>query len=818
VLKEHVSGNPQAWLTSFQCSPYHQNSAFYPIIDTLERVVLQFSRNDALQDRQAKLEGFLVQYGLSLPETLPLFAALLSLPLPERYAPLNLTPERQKQETRAVLLTILLKRAAKQPLLLLVEDLHWIDPSTLELLSLIVDQGPTTGILAVFTCRPDFESPWTARSHLTQVTLNRLTRKQVADMVDRVAGGKILPAELIEQIAVKTDGVPLFVEELTKMVLESGLLEDHEDHYELSEPLPALAIPTTLHDSLMARLDRLATVKDVAQLAATLGREFTFELLKAVSPLEEKILDRELSQLVQAGLLYQQGVPPQATFIFKHALIQDAAYQSLLKSKRQQYHARIAKVLVERFPAVAETEPELVAHHLTEAELTTQATEWWERAGKLAVQRSANFEAVNHFNKGLDVLARDPATQKRDERELELRTRLCMPLYVTTGYASPQTEANYARMELLSERLGASAKLLRVWWGQAAMTLVRAELRTTLVKMQRFMDLAKHAGDANAMIAGHRVLQYVHLARGDLRISRAELEQAIKAYDRRMEDSFIATYDMSPVPCATCILFLAVQQLGYLDQAASLINQAIGDAKQSRHPPTLAYVLFSVALFWMIGGDATRVRQVTDELLALIQTNDIRLYNSYCDVLVGWTTAKSGDLEGGLRLMRRGAAARKAVQANLWVPVHLTREAELLNEHRRIDEALEVLHRAEASIEETEQRYAAAELYRLRAVTLVGMHAAPAEIEKTFQQALETAQQQEAKLWELRAAVSYAEYLRNYGRVREARALLEPVYEWFTEGLDTGALETAKRMLETLTPNALAGTQANGRRVAAHDR
>ncbi len=369
VLKEHVSGNPRAWLTSFRCSPYHENSAFYPIIDTLERIVLEFGRDDTVEDRLAKIEGFLVQYGMSLPETVPLLAALLSVPLPERYPPLNLSPEKQKQKVLSVLLTMLLKRAARQPLLCIVEDLHWIDPSTLEFLNLIVDQGPMTSILAVFTCRPDFALPWTGRSHLTQVTLNRLTRRQVAEMVSRVAQGKALPAELIQQIAIKTDGVPLFVEELTKMVLESGLLKERDGHYELSEPLPALAIPTTLHGSLMARLDLLSTVKEVAQLAATLGREFTFELLKAVSPLEEDVLERELSQLMEAGLLYRQGVLQQATFIFKHALIQEAAYQSLLKTKRQQYHQHIADVLEGHFAGSADIKPELVAHHLTEAGL-----------------------------------------------------------------------------------------------------------------------------------------------------------------------------------------------------------------------------------------------------------------------------------------------------------------------------------------------------------------------------------------------------------------------------------------------------------------
>src|SRR5262252_1491638 len=351
VLTEHVAAEPQAWLTPCQCSPYYQNTALYPVIDLLERVVLRFEREESLAQKLRKLEGFLVQYGLPLAEAVPLFTTLLSLPLLTEYAPLTMSPEQQKQQTLQALLTILLRIADQQPVLFVMEDLHWVDPTTLEFLSLLADQAPTARILALFTFRPDFSPPWTGRSHLTQVALHRLTRPQAAEIIHRVAHGKALPPEVVAQVVTKTDGVPLFVEELTKMVLESGLLQEQDDRYELTGPLPSLAIPTTLHDSLMARLDRLAAVKALAQLGATLGREFSYELLRAVAPWDEGTLQRGLQQLVEAEFLYQQGLPPHATYLFKHALIQDAAYQSLLRSTRQQYHQRIAQVLEERFPA-----------------------------------------------------------------------------------------------------------------------------------------------------------------------------------------------------------------------------------------------------------------------------------------------------------------------------------------------------------------------------------------------------------------------------------------------------------------------------------
>src|SRR5262245_6630222 len=358
VVKAHVAGAPH---TRWACRalPYHQNSALYPLLDLFERA-LQLQSEDSPDARLGKLEEALTAAVVPLQEVVPLLAALLSLPLPPRYAPLTLSPQRQKEQTLHAILAVLLALADQQPVLFIVEDLHWVDPSTLELLDLLIDQVPSACIFTLLTCRPEFHLPWTLRAHLTQLTLSRLPRTQAETLVGRVTAGKALPGEVLQQITARTDGVPLFVEELTKMVLESGLLHEGDDRYELAGPLPPLAIPTTLHDSLMARLDRLAAVKAVAQLGATLGRAFPYALLQAVSPLDEGTLQQALVQLVEAELLYQRGVPPQATYLFKHALIQEAAYQSLLKSTRQQYHQRIAQVLAEQFSDIAETQPELL--------------------------------------------------------------------------------------------------------------------------------------------------------------------------------------------------------------------------------------------------------------------------------------------------------------------------------------------------------------------------------------------------------------------------------------------------------------------------
>jgi len=414
-------GNEGLTSIVLRCSPYYTNSALYPVIDHLQRL-LHFRREDTPEEKLDKLEHSLRAYRFARDEmTLQLFAVLLSVPLPDgRYPPLPLSPQQQKRKTAEALVAWLVEAAERQPLLAVWEDLHWADPSTLELLSLIIDQSRTAHMLTLLTYRPEFQPPWSPQSHLTHLTLNRFTHPQVELLIAQAMHGKPLPAEVVQQVVAKTDGVPLFVEELLKMVLESGLVREEADRYVLTGPLPPLAIPATLQDSLMARLDRLAPVKEVAQLGAVLGRSFSYELIRAVAPMDVVTLQHGLAQLVDAELLYQRSVPPQATYLFKHTLIQDTAYQSLLKSTRQQYHQRIAQVLEERFPETAATQPELLGQHYTEAGLSAQAIEYWQRAGQLASQRSAYVEAFAHLTKGLEVLRTLPDTPERIQHELVL--------------------------------------------------------------------------------------------------------------------------------------------------------------------------------------------------------------------------------------------------------------------------------------------------------------------------------------------------------------------------------------------------------------
>ena len=520
------------------------------MIELLERVALRFDRDEAPQQKLRKLEGFVVQYGLPLTEAVPLLAALLSLPLSTDYAPLVLSPEQQKQKTLHALLTILLKIAAQQPVLFVMEDLHWVDPSTLEFLTLLVDQGPTARILALFTCRPDFSPPWSGRSHLTQVTLNRLPRRQAAELTGRVAHGKALPAEVVEQVVAKTDGVPLFVEELTKMVLESGLIQEQAERYELTGPLPPLAIPTTLHDSLMARLDRLAAVKGLAQLGATLGREFAYDLLQAVSLWDEATLRHGLHQLVAAEFLYQRGVPPQATYVFKHALIQEAAYQSLLRSTRQRYHQHIAQVLETRFPETAETQPELVAHHYTAAGLSAPAIPYWQRAGQHASDRSANVEAISHLSTGIELLQTLPETPEHTQHALTLHIALGAALQIAKGHAAPEVEHAYTQARALCQQVGETPELVPVLFGLWRFYVLRPELHTARELGETMLRLTQRTDDPTLVVMAHWALGLTWLWLGALPAARQHLEEAIARYTPDQRRVMVFRVGNEPgVPC-----------------------------------------------------------------------------------------------------------------------------------------------------------------------------------------------------------------------------------------------------------------------------
>jgi TOMM system kinase/cyclase fusion protein len=798
-LMEHVATEPQAWLTPCQCSPYYQNSALYPMIELLERVALRFEREESPEQKLSKLEGFVVQYGLPLAEVVPLFAALLSLPLTADYVPLTVSPEQQKQKTLQALLTIMLRIAAQQPMLFVMEDLHWVDPSTLELLSLLVDQGPTARILALFTFRPDFSPPWTGRSYLTQVTLPRLPRRQAAEMTGWVAHGKALPAEVMEQVVAKTDGVPLFVEELTKMVLESGLLQDQEDRYALTGPLPALAIPATLHDSLMARLDRLAAVKGLAQLGATLGREFSYALLQAVSSWDEGTLRRGLQQLVEAEFLYQQGLPPQATYLFKHALIQEAAYQSLLRSTRQRHHQHITQVLEAQFPAICETQPELLAHHSTEAGLHEEAIGYWQKAGQRAIERSANLEAIGHLTIGLEVLKTLPDTPERTQQELTLHTALGVPLRAIKGLAAPEVGHVYARARELCQQVEETPQLFPVLRGLWEFYELQGELQTARELGEQLLTLAQRVREVELLLVAHNVLGDTLVWLGEFAVAREHLEQGMALYNPQQHRShaFLYGYD-SGVHCLSFAAW-ALWYLGYPDQALRRIHEALTLAQELSHPFSLAFALAFAAWLHQLRREEQAAQEWAAAAIALSTDQGFPFWVAWGTILRGWALAEQGQRAKGIAQMRQGITAWRATGAELQRPYYLALLAEAYGKAGQAEEGLSVLAEALTAVHKTGERQYEAELYRLTGELLRKQDGSDEqEAESCLRQAVDVAHQQQAKSLELRAAMSLSRLWQSQGKRAEARELLAPIYGWFTEGFDTADLQEAKALLAEL--------------------
>jgi class 3 adenylate cyclase/predicted ATPase len=800
-LQEHVAADPQAWLTPCQCSPYFQHTALYPLIDLLERVVLQFNRDEAPAQKLRKLEGLVAQYGLDLPETVPLFADLLALPLSQGYAPLSQSAEQQRQRTLQALVSLLLRRAARQPVLFVVEDLHWADPTTLELLGLLVDQGPLARILALLTCRPEFAAPWTGRAHVTHLTLSRLTHRQAAEMVAQVAGEKPLPGEVRTQIVERTDGVPLFVEELTRMVLESGLLRATEERFELDGPLPSLAIPATLHDSLLARLDRQGDAKEVAQLASALGREFSYELLRAVAPWEEPTLRAALGRLVEAELLYQRGLPPEATYTFKHALIQEAAYQSQLKSRRQQVHRRIAEVLAARFPEVAAAQPELLAHHYTEAGLAAEAPPYWCRAGRQAVERSAYPEGISHLERGVALVSSLPDTLERARQELELQVTLGLALLVTRGYTALEVERAYGRARDLCHHVGDFSRLVPILRGLWAFHLIRGALQTARELSSEMLRVAEEQGDQELLLAAHYMCGLVEYFSDGLAAGRAHLETCIGLYDTwytpQRQRVHILTYGQDFGITGLAHLAHALALEGYVDQALRRHAAVLRVAQEPGHPFTTAHCLVNVAAVRCLRREAAAVQHETETAIALAAEHRFPYMLAQAQVNHGWGRCMRGHGAEGLAELQQGITTMRRLGTVALLPQFLCLLAEAHMHLGQTDEALAAVGDGLALVDHMRQSNFLAELLRLRGELLLEQDAAAAE--GCFSQALAVAREQGAHALELRAVLSLGRLWQRQGRTAEAHALLAECYGWFTEGFDTADLRAAQALLSELS-------------------
>jgi class 3 adenylate cyclase/predicted ATPase len=778
----------------FRCLPYYKNTALYPAIVRLERL-LRFKRENRPDEKLEKLEITLKNYDLPLKEVVPLLAALLSVPVSGRYPPLKLSPQKQKQKTQEALVRWLLIEAERQPVLAVWEDLHWADPSTLELITLFLRQVPTSRHLTLLTFRPGFTPPWGTRSYLTALTLSRLMPAQVEVMVERLARGKILPPEVIRQLVAKTGGVPLFAEELTRMVLESDLLTEKEDRFDLKGPLPPLGIPMTLQDSLMARLDRLAWAKTVAQLGATLGRSFSHELLQAVSPLDEGRLRAELERLVDADLLLQHGVPPRATYTFRHALIQETAYQSLLRVTRQENHQRIAQVLIESFPETVETEPELLAHHCTEAGLYVQAAVYWLQAGQRAVEHSANLEALAHLRKGLEVVANLPDGPDRTRQELSFQVALAVPLTAVKTYAAPEVERAYSRAKELSEQLGDMRELFHVLHGMYRFYVVQGQYEAARGFVDQCLTLAQRLEDHELLMEAHRGLGLTLFCLGEFAQGWEHGDQGFALYDRERDASHRLVYGADPGANCLSLSSLNLWYLGYPDQGAQKYRGALALAEELSHPFTSAFALSWTVFFPQLRREVQATRKQAEATVALCTEQGFEFWLPWGTILLGWALASEGRIQEGIAQMNEGMKAHLAVGSKIGMPYFLTLIAEIHAQQGELDEARKALADA-LEIVSPRQDFHKAEVYRKRGELALMQGLAESEAERWFLEALQVARGQKAKSLELRAAMSLGRLRQSQGKKEEACKLLAGIYEWFTEGFETADLKDAKFLLE----------------------
>jgi class 3 adenylate cyclase/predicted ATPase len=798
TLREHV-GREECLRLTFRCSSYHTSSALYPVIAHLQRL-LRWERDETPEARLVKLERLLDASRQPLAEVVPLLAALLAVPLPEgSYATLTLTPQQQRQQTLDTLVAWLLAQTERQPVLAVYEDLHWADPSTLELLEALLEQAPTVPILTILTFRPVFVPPWPTRSHMTPITLNRLERPQVEALITHLAGGKALPAEVVAHIVAKTDGVPLFVEELTKMLLESDLLQEDTQHYVLTGPLTAVTIPATLQDSLMARLDRLGAARDVAQLGAVVGREFAYDVLQALAPLDETTLQARLAQLVEAELLYQRGRPPRARYVFKHALIQDAAYASLLKSTRQQVHQQIAQVFEARFPAIVETQPELVAQHYTAAGCAEQAVLYWQRAGQQASERSANVEAISHVTTGIELLKTLPETPAHTQQALSLHLALGAALLVTKGHAAPEVEQVYTQAYALCQQVGETPELVPVLFGLWRFYNTRSQFQTARDLGETLLRLAQRAHDPALSVVAHSALGLTWLCLGALPTAHQHLEAGIALYmpDQRRTPVFRIGQD----PGVACRLYVAATLwfLGYPEQALARLHEALALAHELSHPYSLGWALCWATFMSQFRRDVSVVHEHAEATVALSTEQGFPLWVALGTILRGWALAMQGQGEAGMTQVHQGIAAWRATGAALFVPYLCTVLADVCDHLGHTEDGLHALAEAHTLVEQHEERWWEAEISRLRGVVLLQQTGTPqAEAEAWLQRALDVARRQEAKALELRAAMSLSRLWQQQGKHTEAQALLAPIYDWFTEGFDTADLQEAKALLQEL--------------------
>ena len=800
ALDERLQAEPHITVRHY-CSAHHTNSALYPFIRQLERAA-RFDRKDSPAEKFAKLEALLARSGTQPDRVVPPLASLLSLPNSDRYHVPELSPQKRKEMTLAALLAQLDALSAQQPMFVIFEDAHWADPTSLELLTVTLEQVPRHRVLLLITARPEFTPPWPGHAHVTTVTLTRLNRLNGAALIECVTAGKTLPEEVMDEILARTDGVPLFVEELTKTVLETGLLQERGDQYVLNRPLPSMAIPTTLHASLMARLDRLAPVREVAQIGAVVGREFSHELLSTVAGLSAERLEDALAQLVRSELIFCRGQVPQAIYTFKHALVRDAAYSGLLKSRRAALHATIADAFEQRFPEIVEAQPETLAHHLTEAGLFDKAVGYWLQAGKKAAMRSANLEAIAHLQRGIEASGRLSDGAAKDRVELDLLLALGPCLIATQGPASNKAMATFTRARELCECLGDPPEQLQVMFWLTTASVIRGELPLAQETIAALLHLAEARRDRPALLNAMRGQAMIRLFMGHLPGAREAIERAVDAFETSSEEERLAAraagQDAGVADMA--LMSWALWLLGRADMAIMRMDAALRRADAISHPHSQAYACYYASILHALRGEFSTAQGLAERCLTLSEEHGFRQWRGLARAIRGICMVQLNPSSSALEEIQVALDEYRDAGYQLGITaLYVLLCPALLCNHGH-EAALELIEQGLATTTRNSERIFEAELYRLKARALLvrGGPVVRAEAQSLLDQASTTARSQHAKALELRAAMDRAALWIDQGRREEARDSLAPIYASFTEGFDTQDLKQAKALLDQL--------------------
>jgi predicted ATPase/class 3 adenylate cyclase len=780
---------PHTW-AEWSCSQLLQNTPLHPIGEWGRQ---RFGGADVPpEQRLADLENALALVKLDPADNVPLLAPLLDIPLPKERIP-TLAPEDLRRRQLAALIHWVMAGARSQPVVLAFEDLHWADPTTLDVLRGIAERGALAPLFVVATMRPEFRPPWSMRSHHSVISLAPLDRSQVREMVAELSARRALPREMVEDVTERTGGVPLFVEEVTRLLLERR------------EQGGIQAIPPTLHQSLTARLDRLGPAREVAQIGAVIGRDFSYRLLRAFAAMEDAPLQAALERLAEADILLVQGLPPDADYRFKHALIQDAAYENLLKSRRQILHRRVAEALRDKFADRAATEPELLAHHFNQAGLTEAAIEWWGKAGQRSLERSALVEAAEQLTRALAQITTLPATPALRREQIKLQVALLTPLMHVKGQAAPETRAAAERARLLmqqAEALGEAPEdpllLFSVLYGfwVASYTAFNGDVLRELAV--QFLALAEKQGTTGPLMIGHRLLGNSLLATGDIAEGRAHLDRALALYDPAEHRRLAARFGQDARAAILSHRSLALWVLGYPKAALADTEHALKDAREVGQATTLMYALAWTSNTQTLCGNYAAASAQLDDLAALVDEKGAALWKPLRMMYQGGLLVLTGKAADAIRMITSGVAAWRSIGATTLV-LDLSYLAKAYSELGQFDDAWRCIGEVLTKIETTKQRWFEAEANRM-AGELARKSPEPdaAKAEAYFERALATARQQQAKSWELRTAMSMARLWRDQGKPRQARELLAAVYGWFTEGFNTRDLKEAKALLAEL--------------------